>query len=101
MSHRIELHQTLVDILGTRNVYFQPPDSIKMDYPCIVYSRDRYNTEYANNNPYVSKTRYKITVMDKNPDSLIPGKIADLRLCSFATHYTSNNLNHDVYSLYY
>lgn len=56
---------------------------------------------YANGEPYMHVIGYKVTIIDANPDSLIPGKIALLPMCSFDRHYKSNNLNHDVYNLYY
>ena len=101
MSRRLELHQILTDILGSSYVYFQPPESLKLQYPCIVYSRSSRSTKYADNYPYMHKIGYKITIIDKNPDSLLPEEIAKLQGCKFDRHYTSDNLNHDVYTLYY
>lgn len=101
MGTRLELNALLKTILGSDSVYFQPPASIKMTYPCIVYQRDYVKTVFANNSPYLHKNRYKITVIDKDPDSLIPAKIGDLMLCTFDRRYTSDNLNHDVYTLYF
>lgn len=101
MGTRLELHQVLVSILGSSQVYFQPPESIKMVYPCIVYERSDVDTKFANNAPYHHTIAYTVTVIDKNPDSDIPGKIADLPMSYYDRHYTSDNLNHDVYRLYY
>jgi hypothetical protein len=42
-----------------------------------------------------------ITVIDANPDSEIPGRIASLSMCIFDRAYRADNLNHDVYQLYY
>ena len=101
MHRRLELHNTLVMALGTRYVYFQPPESIKMQYPCIVYNRSSADSKYANNQLYLNKKRYTVTVIDKNPDSPIPDKIGRLPLCRFDRHFASDSLNHDVYTLYY
>lgn len=100
MSDRLELHAHLIEILGSSNVYFQPPSSVKMKYPCIVYSLDTINTRYANNNSYLHTKRYQVTVIDKDPDSLIPERILSLPFCSFDRGFTSDNLNHWVFSLY-
>jgi S-ribosylhomocysteine lyase LuxS involved in autoinducer biosynthesis len=70
-------------------------------YPCIVYSRNNLDTKIADDQPYGHKTGYQVTVIDPNPDSEILGKVAALPLCSFNRHYTKDNLNHDVYNLYY
>lgn len=101
MNLRLELHSLLVSTLGSGNVYFQPPESLQMKYPCIVYSRNRTDDKFADNKRYLHKKRYSVKVIDKNPDSAIPDKIAQLPLCSFDRHYTADNLNHDVYNLYF
>lgn len=98
---RLKLHEILVDILGSRHVYFQPPESIKLTYPCIVYERSAIDTSFADDNPYTCKKRYAVTVIDKNPDSVIPDKVAALPMCGFDRHFTSDNLNHDVFSIYF
>ncbi|MEI7479591.1 MAG: hypothetical protein WCK25_04690, partial [Actinomycetes bacterium] len=69
MAPRLELQAILVNLLGSNNVYFQPPPSLKMNYPCIVYSREYINTQFANNTPYKHKKRYHVIVIDSNPDS--------------------------------
>jgi hypothetical protein len=102
MDRRFELHSILQGILGSVNVYFQPPESVKLVYPCIIYSRGVIGrTEFANDKPYRHQVRYSVTVIDKNPDSPILDKMADLPMCAFERHYTADNLNHDVYNLYY
>lgn len=99
MERRLLFHEVLCDILGSRNVYFQPPESVKMNYPAIVYSRDNIKNVYANNGVYLSQMRYSVTVIDKDPDSLIVGKVASLPTSTFNRHYESENLNHDVYTI--
>lgn len=101
MNLRLELHQILVDILGSGNVYFQPPSNIQMKYPCIIYSRTSEDVKYANNNRYKHKIKYKVEFVDKNPDSSINDKIKGLPLCKFDRHFNADSLNHDVYTLYY
>ena len=102
MASRLELHTTLVNIIGAANrVYFQPPSNLSMLYPCIVYKRDSAFVRHADNSPYLRKKRYMVTVIDKDPDSLIPDKVASLPLTAFSRHFTADNLNHDVYNVYY
>lgn len=101
MAPRPELQQILVDLLGSNNVYFQPPSNIQMQYPCIVYRRDFLDIRHANDKPYKHKMRYQVTVIDRNPDSLIPAKVAKLPTCSFDRFYTADNLNHDVFQLFF
>jgi len=101
MNSRIELHQILVDILGSNQVFFQPPASIRMTYPAIVYNRSDKDEKFANDQLYIGKKKYIVTVIEKNPDSLIPDKIAKLPLTSFENFFVSDDLNHDVFSIYY
>lgn len=96
---RIELQEILETI--TPKVYFQPPNGLKIEYPCIVYKRDSANTIFADNLPHRTDKRYMITVIDRNPDSAIPDLVASLPLCAFNRFYAADNLNHDVYNLYF
>lgn len=101
METRLELHEKLCDILGSRNVYFQPPESIKMKYPAIVYKRDNIRNYKANNGVYRQKTVYQVTVIDKDPDSEVVYKLSVMPYCQFNRHYTADNLNHDIFQIYY
>lgn len=98
---RLQLQTLLEEILGSSNVYFQPPASLRMQYPCIRYRRDGIDTKFADNKPYAHKTRYELTVIDRNPDSLIPDRIKLLPLCSHSSSFTADNLNHDVFVVYF
>jgi hypothetical protein len=102
MEKRVQLQSLLEGLLRSRNVYFQPPEDVKLCYPCIIYSRGIIGiTQFANDKPYHYQNRYTLTVIDKNPDSEILDKVASLPMCTFERHYTADNLNHDVYNLYY
>lgn len=101
MASRLELHEVLCKILGSRNVYFQPPASVKMQYPAIVYERSDIENVFANNNPYLQSLVYEVTVIDKNPDSEIVTEISKLPMCRFDRHFAVDNLNHDVFTLYF
>lgn len=99
MARRLQLHQLLRTF--TEHVYFQPPTNIQLDYPCIIYTRDNVDTKFADDLPYAHKTRYMLMVIDRDPDSLIPGKVAEMPMTTFNRFYTADNLNHDVYNVYY
>lgn len=101
MNNRIKLHELLCEAIGSRQVYFQPPESVKMKYPAIVYSRNRIDNEHADDGVYIQSPSYSITVIDKNPDSEIVDSISLLPRCRFDRHYISDNLNHDVFTIYY
>lgn len=101
MGTRLELQTLLETLLGSRNVYFQPPSTVQMSYPCIVYQRVNIDIIHADNGPYRIEKQYQITVIDKNPDSLIPDKLVSLQKCVFDRHFVSDNLNHDVFNIYF
>ena len=101
MGTRLELQTMLETLLGSRNVYFQPPATVKMSYPAIVYFRSNIVNTHANDSVYLQDRAYRVTVIDKNPDSPIVDQVSKLPLCSFQQHYTADNLNHDVFLLYY
>lgn len=101
-QRRLELHAKLEAIPGVKKAYFQPPASVKMRYPCIVYHRDGGATKFSDDNPYNFRRRYVIKVIDPDPDSSIPDILANtFPMCTADRHYTSDNLNHDVFTLYY
>ena len=97
---RLELHETLCDILGSRNVYFQPPSTLTMKYPCIVYSLSDMDNVNADNVLYLKHKRYSIIAISKDPDSELPDKVAELPYCDLNRFYTADNLNHWVFSMY-
>ena len=101
MGGRLKLQTLLEELLGSRNVYYQPPLSVSMKYPAIVYSRYDIRNEFANNSVYAQYPAYQVTVIDKNPDSECVKKVSKLPMCSFDRHYTADNLNHDVFTLYF
>jgi len=99
MAPRLELHAILKTFVD--NVYFQPKHNIELTYPCIIYKRDDEDTEFADNRPYARKTKYMVTVVDRDPDSSIPNLVASLPMSLFNRFYTADDLNHDVYNVYF
>ena len=102
MASRLKLHEELCEILGSRNVYFQPPKSTQMKYPCIVYSKDSIDKHNANNKAYLKTNVYDGVVIDRDPDSTILDSIVDgFSKCSVNGCYTADNLYHFPFKLYY
>lgn len=99
MASRLELHALLRSIVP--NVYYQPPPSVRMNYPAIVYSRKNIDNTFANDSVYKQDHFYELIVIDKNPDSVYVETISKLPKCNYDRHYTADNLNHDVFTIYY
>lgn len=102
MASRLELHEELCELLGSRNVYYSPPESVKMSYPCIRYSLSGIQQDYANDEHYRDINKYEVIVIDPDPDSSIHLWTAHhFAMCSFDRAYVADNLNHFVLTLYY
>lgn len=99
MGSRLDLHATLCEIAN--NVYFNPPTSLQMKYDAIRYSRKNIENVFANNSVYNQHNCYEVIAIYRDPDSDLPLKLSRLPMCSFDRHYVVNNLNHDVFTLYY
>lgn len=102
MDRRLELHDILCEIMGDpKRVYFQPKVNIRLDYPCIVYSRDTADSEFADNRPYKWNTRYQVVYIDRKPDNDVIEKLIALPMCRHDRSYVSDDLHHDSFNLYF
>lgn len=98
---RTDLQTLLEGLLGSSNVYFQPPETLQMSYPCIVYQRYISKSQFADGMPYLYTHQYQVSVIDPDPDSPIPDKVATLPMCHHNRSFAVSNLNHDIFNLYY
>lgn len=101
MNRQEELQLLLEKLLGNRNVYYQPPSNVQMNYPAIKYTKSRIQSKFANNAAYSFSHQYEIIVIDKRPDNPVIYELLKLPYCSHDRHYKSDNLNHDVLTLYF
>lgn len=101
MASRAELQKELETLLGSRNVYYQAPESVKMEYPAIRYIKSDIDTKFANDKAYLHKKKYEITVIDRKPDNPVIDKILAMPMSTFNRYYPAENLHHDVIILYY
>lgn len=100
MDRRLLLDKELRSL--SKNVYYQPPESCKMSYPCIVYHLTDAMTMHADDKNYHIKKRYTVTYISNNPDNDLVKRMLDkFQYCSFDRWYAADNLNHFVYDLYY
>lgn len=101
-DRRLELQKELEDVFGKGHVYYQPPESIRMKYPCCVYERRTADIRFANDLPYKYVQGYTVTIIDSNPDSKLPEIIGTrFPMIRYDRHFIADNLNHDVFQLYY
>ena len=101
MADRREFHEILCETLGSKHVYFQPPETIKMVYPAIVYNLSDVKKIHADNTCYKNFKAYTVTYISKDPDSDVPDKLLCLPYADFDRSYSADNLNHYVFTIYF
>lgn len=102
LSNRLALHEELCSVLGSRNVYFQPPENLHINYPCIVYSREPDTILNADDSHYISREHYELMVIDHDPDSTIADDlVSNFKYCKIDRYYKASNLNHTTLTLHY
>lgn len=98
---RLTLQSNLEELLGSKNVYYQPPENLKMEYPCIRYSKSEMRDIYGDNLKYISRDVYDLVVISKKPDNPVIKKLLELPYTEFDRHYVADNLNHDIIRIFY
>lgn len=102
MASRLELHEELCEVLGTRNVYFQSPESVKMKYDAIRYELSGKDFKRANDKIYNTTNKYDGVIITRNPDTTIPDTLLGrFEMCSFGRPYVADDLNHYPFTIYY
>lgn len=101
MARRLILQTKLEELLGLRNVYYNPPASLMLNYPAIVYNDKDIDQLYANNKTYRLTKSYTLTVITKTASNDIIDKLLEWPMCSFDRHYKADSLNHYVFTLYF
>lgn len=87
----------------TGKVYFQPPASVRLVYPCWVIERESMQAIRADDRSYVYRPTYKCMFMNRDePDPEILRIIPErYPRCSYRNHYVVDNIHHDVFSITY
>ena len=101
MASRIDLQSKLEELLGSRNVYYNPPDNLRMQYNAIRYSRSIQQTAYADDRKYKNMNRYDLIVITRESDPEVVDKLLELQYCSMGNPYKADNLNHYPLTLYW
>lgn len=98
---RLDLRDKLRDLVGSKNVYFQPPEGTRLSYPCIIYHLSGRKSKYANDDRYKNEIAYDIQIIDEDPDSLLPERLENaFTYASFSRFFVVDNLNHWAYRIY-
>lgn len=100
-ASRLKLQSKFEELLESKCVYYNPPESMKMGYPAIRYSKKSIDVRYANNAKYSMMDCYEVIVISTEPDDPVNEKIMALPYCSFDRPYRAGGLDHNVYTLFY
>ena len=98
---RAELDRILRTTLGSTNVYFDPPESFKLKYPCIVYGLSAHKERWGDNIPYTKMKRYNMTYITRDADDPMIETLEDLEYCHLNRPYTADGLFHYAYDIYF
>lgn len=102
MASWSDLRTDLIRITGLKNVYYQPPANVKMSYPCIRFKLESVDEMYASNRLYRTMVKYQIIyITNKVNDGIITLLPSELRYCTFDRQYSSDNLYHYVFEVFY
>lgn len=100
MARRLQLQETLEELLQSENVYYQPPPSVHLKYPCIIFQDNVITQRHANNSVYHIERSYTVTLITQQHDDPLMEKLAWLPKCRFERAFTNDNLYHRVYRIY-
>lgn len=101
MDRRVNLHKILVKTLGSKNVFFDPPEGFKLSYPCIVYNLGGHYERPADNRSYILMKRYDLTYITQKADDPMVDILEELPYCSLNRAFTTSNLHHYAYTIFY
>ena len=102
MNNRLKLQAKLEEMIGSKHVYFQPPASVKLSYPCVVYNIGNGDAKRADDTIYSYTNSYTVTFIYKNPNvDILERVLKEIPMSSVNATYCSDNLNHYVFTIYY
>jgi len=99
LGRRLQLDAILTTI--TEHVYFQPPEDIRMEYPCVVYEKAPGSTKYADNKPYAYDQQYELKLITEDPDDPIFDELVALSMSKHSQSYVAENLYHHVFAIFH
>lgn len=90
--------------LGSQNVYFEPPKSAKINYPCTVFKRTTMSSRSADNRIYKKDDAYDVTLISRMPDDEMVHILLDnneFNKVRHIRHYEMDGLHHDQFKIFY
>ena len=101
MDKRLSLQKELEKLAGA-NVYFQPPASVHLAYPCVIYNLAVGDLKRADDSIYSYTNRFELMFIYRKPNMEIVEKVMRaFPMCSISRIYVADNLYHYAFNLYY
>lgn len=101
MDKRLSLQKELEKLAGA-NVYFQPPASVHLAYPCVIYNLAAGDIKRADDSVYSYTNRFELMFIYRKPNMEIVEKVMRaFPMCSVSRIYIADNLYHYAFNLYY
>lgn len=104
LSYLDQIFSDLVEgetIEAKPELYIQPPAGMQMSYPCIVINRGTGETSFADNQVHRHQKRYELTAIDEDPEGPWYDVLASLPRSRHDRSFPADNLNHDVFTLFF
>ena len=102
LTRKVELITEALKHIGISNVYFEPPQSIKLKYPCAVFKRGVISSRHAGNIIYKIDDSFDLTYIRLDPDDDMTHDILNIfRQIRHTRTFVADGLHHDQYKLYY
>ena len=102
MASRLNLQDELEVMMDSKNVYFQPPESVRFKYPACTYKKSSGALKHADNFPYFFRTRYKVQIIDRDPDAdWVQKMLNTFKYVAVESEFVADNLNHWNFTIYY
>lgn len=98
---RTDFQTLLESTLGHRRVYFQAPEATRLQPPYVVYDRESVDSDHADDIRYRSKIRYNVQLISNKADDPAWEQLHNLPYSSFDRHYISEQLHHDIFTIYF
>ena len=104
VEERLKLHTILTNIMkkysSDARVFFKPDSNVKLNYPCIIYTREGDQSRHADNTRYFNTTSFQITVIDRDADSEAVNDILNkLSSARRTNEFVSNCLYHYIITI--
>ena len=101
MDKRMSLQVELERLAG-RNVYFQPPATVQLVYPCVIYNLSAGDAKRADDSVYTYTNRFELIFIYRKPNvEIIEQVLRTFPMCSVSRVYIVDNLYHYAFNLYY